>query len=126
MTRYITLNGKTRSLEEWSKHTGLGKVTITSRLKAGWPIADALTKTAAPPVFTLNGRTLTLTEWAKRAGMARVTLAARLRLGWSFEQAINAPVAPYRHRGLVADFSDLSGTGGGPVAQESTELEFSK
>jgi hypothetical protein len=40
----ITHNGKTMILSEWAQETGLQSETISSRIKRGWSIADALTK----------------------------------------------------------------------------------
>lgn len=41
--RRLTLNGKTQTLAAWAEQTGLGRVTITSRLDRGWSENDALT-----------------------------------------------------------------------------------
>lgn len=35
VTRLITINGKTQSLSEWAKETGLNTTTLHSRLKVG-------------------------------------------------------------------------------------------
>lgn len=40
----LEFKGKTQSVEEWSKETGIDYGTITYRLRAGWPVAKALTK----------------------------------------------------------------------------------
>jgi hypothetical protein len=42
--RHITHDGQTRLLVEWAEITGLGRVTITRRLAAGWTVHDALTR----------------------------------------------------------------------------------
>lgn len=41
--RMLTHNGETRSLDDWSKITGLQKQTIRKRLKSGCTVAEALT-----------------------------------------------------------------------------------
>lgn len=41
--RYLTLNGETHNLSEWSEITGIKIDTICKRLKAGWPVEKALT-----------------------------------------------------------------------------------
>lgn len=41
----ITFNGATRTIGEWATVTGIGWTTIKERLKRGWSIGDALTKT---------------------------------------------------------------------------------
>lgn len=40
--RYITHNGKTQTIGQWTKELGLGKETIRERLKKGWSIEMAL------------------------------------------------------------------------------------
>lgn len=49
-SRMLTAFGKTQTLAAWARETGLGRVTITQRLKRGWSIERALetsTKEAA-------------------------------------------------------------------------------
>jgi hypothetical protein len=40
-------NGKNQTLSEWSRETGIGRITILKRLQRGWPIARALTEAPA-------------------------------------------------------------------------------
>lgn len=40
--RYITYNGKTQTIGQWTKELGLGKETIRERLKRGWSETEAL------------------------------------------------------------------------------------
>ncbi len=42
--RFITFNGATKCLSEWSEETGIRALTISYRLKAGWSVEDAMTK----------------------------------------------------------------------------------
>lgn len=42
-----TWNGKTQTLAEWSRETGIGRVTMLRRLQRGWPIERALTEAPA-------------------------------------------------------------------------------
>ena len=42
--RYLTLNGETYTVTEWSKKTGLPLTTIVNRLRNGWPVERALSK----------------------------------------------------------------------------------
>lgn len=43
---FVDFNGKTMTIAEWSRATGIGYQTITKRLDAGWPVGRALTETA--------------------------------------------------------------------------------
>ncbi len=40
--RFLTWNGKTQTIAQWAKETGISKGTILNRLNWGWPIEDAL------------------------------------------------------------------------------------
>ena len=46
---YITYNGKTQTLTDWSKETGIPRTTLTARLRRNWSIEDALTKPLLKP-----------------------------------------------------------------------------
>lgn len=53
---FLTLNGKSLTLVEWSRETGIAHQTISRRLRLGWPIEKALT---LPPVVGRNQFTST-------------------------------------------------------------------
>lgn len=39
---HITCNGETKTLAEWAEVTGVRRETISKRIKAGWPVEEAL------------------------------------------------------------------------------------
>ena len=41
--KYITFNGKTQTIGQWTKELGLGKETIRERLKRGYSDSEAIT-----------------------------------------------------------------------------------
>ena len=41
--RYITYNGKTQTIHQWSIDIGLNEQTLTNRINRGWSIERALT-----------------------------------------------------------------------------------
>lgn len=41
---YLTYNGKTKTLTEWSREFGILQATLSQRIRLGWSIHDALTK----------------------------------------------------------------------------------
>lgn len=43
-TRYITINGETKCVSDWSKVSGINITTITYRLNCGWSAYDAVFK----------------------------------------------------------------------------------
>lgn len=88
-------DGKTLTVQQWSKVTGINVKTIRCRLRDGLSIADALRpeRTASPRLYTHDGKTMTLSAWAKHLGIPRTTLRTRLdQRGWSIEQALTTPV----------------------------------
>lgn len=40
--RFLTINGMTKTLIEWSEYSGIGHNTISYRLKQGWPLETAI------------------------------------------------------------------------------------
>ena len=40
--RYVTYNGKTKTVSEWSQEYGIGEATIRSRLNRGWSVDETL------------------------------------------------------------------------------------
>lgn len=43
-TRWYTINGKTKNLQQWCDYFGVKRGTVHTRLEHGWSIEDALTK----------------------------------------------------------------------------------
>lgn len=41
---YLTMNGESHTIQEWSEITGIKWTTIKARIEMGWPIEKALTK----------------------------------------------------------------------------------
>lgn len=93
----LTHNGETLSIPQWAARLGVSAFCIRRRLKAGWPVADALT--AGPRTRAMGRRialgeeSLTVEEIAARAGLPAVTVRARLRRGESVHEAMR-PAPP--------------------------------
>ncbi|CDX21961.1 hypothetical protein MPLB_2110015 [Mesorhizobium sp. ORS 3324] len=83
-----------------------------------------------PKLHTIDGQSKTYREWADHLGIGLATLMARLKDGRTVADAV-AMGGPRRRtpagddRGVVANFPGASGTGGGSVAQERAQIEFS-
>lgn len=45
-TKYLTLNGRTKSISAWSRETGICQSTLYRRLDMGWPVERVLTEPA--------------------------------------------------------------------------------
>lgn len=95
----ITFNGKTQTLAEWSRETGIQEGTIRFRMKSGWSVRDALTtpvqkqkKREKNYQIEYKGKSHTMTEWANIIGCRVATLRRRLYSGWSIERALETPI----------------------------------
>lgn len=90
---FVTLNGETKTLMEWSEITGLGYTVITGRLNRGWTAEEALTLKpgATHRWITYNGETKRLNDWSRQYNVPRERLGRRLKNGWSFEEAVGIP-----------------------------------
>lgn len=77
-------------------------------------------------LYEFRGTRYTATELAELSGVPRGTLYQRLAHGWTIEQAVTVPTIAQRRRGVVSNFSTVSGTGAGSTAQETPEITFSE
>jgi phage terminase large subunit-like protein len=80
----LEYNGKSMTIAEWSKETGLNFFTIYNRISRGWTTERALTT----PVFEgrqirHDGRTQNVAAWARETGIGIATLLKRLDAGWT-------------------------------------------
>ena len=95
-------NGKTMTLAQWSRKTGLSSETLLHRKKAGWTIEEILTtpKGVKPPssrakltkFIEYNNEIHTPSEWSNLTGLSRGTICSRLRSGWAPEDILTKPV----------------------------------
>jgi hypothetical protein len=108
-----TFNGQSLTLVEWSKQTGIGRITLLKRIQSGVPLEVAFTtkgflgyrrelekngvlvrthkvpvRKSTGPFYTFNGKTLTLAQWEKETGIKRLTLRKRIASGMPIEQAL--------------------------------------
>ena len=97
-THYVTVNGKTRTIKEWSDIYGISMTVINNRLNSGWSAEDAVLKEIRSMKnrvgnVTFDGKTQSLQDWAKELGIPLPTLSSRImKLGWSVEKALREPV----------------------------------
>jgi len=100
--RLITHNGKTQTIRDWSKQTGIPSTRILARLEVlSWTPERALTVTGDGRVqrlITAQGRTQTLAQWARETGLHITTIKNRIDiLGWTEEDAVTKPLQRHRH-----------------------------
>lgn len=96
---FISHNGETHTVAEWSDITGIPSNVIRKRyFVSGWDADRTLNESVhnksvkEPETITYNGKTQTVLEWAKETGINRNTIRSRLRSGKSIEEALTIPV----------------------------------
>lgn len=127
------LDGVWRSLTEWAEISGVDSRTLYARIHVcGHSLEQAMSKAVGAQwrrreakTVSYGGRSLTIHEWAKLTGIPHNTLRVRLDRGWTVEQALSLPTPEQRNRGVVSNLPCIAGTGGGSVAQDRAQIEFS-
>lgn len=96
-THYITIDGETKTLKEWSDIYGVPMSLINYRLKSGWNEKEAVSKETREideriGEVTFGEKTMSLQEWADEINIPISTLSNRIKvLGWSIEKALSTP-----------------------------------
>lgn len=148
-TRYEA-KGLTKTIAEWSHHTGITEGTLRSRLQLGWDIERAVSTvpdrrrssnpsgaSCIPTLkvkrrskeYTYQGQSKTIAQWAEVTGICAGTLVNRLRMGWSIEQAFTVGVGTVmgfraHNRGWSATSSEGAGTSGAASRDIETKQTF--
>lgn len=96
--RMVTWRGRTQTITQWSRETGLRFNTIKNRIKNGWDMDDVMTKPArkinyqheSKHMIEWNGKTQSLTEWSKELDIHYDILYTRvIRDGWDLDRAFS-------------------------------------
>lgn len=85
----FTLNGVTKTLEEWSKELGIRVKTLRWRINKGLPVEEILaplklknkSKPSRMDMYTFNGETRTIKQWSESTGVPVRTIRNRIKLG---------------------------------------------
>lgn len=113
--RLLTINGRTMSLAQWARETGIGEVTLASRVARGH-VGEALIETPRrmAPVRMLehDGRRQSIGAWARECGTNINAIVVRLRRGLSVSEAL-IPAKESDLRGNRAKSSKAKGDGFG-------------
>lgn len=96
-----TFDGITKTIRQWSDHLGISDVTLTKRLRSGWPLDR---------VFTAE----------RFKGRRAPCAVGGNKLDLSSKGAPNLT-----RPGVVDNFARFQGTGAGSTAQETFEITFS-
>lgn len=102
--------GQSLTITEWSRLTGIGKATISSRLNSGRSFAEAIDPEfkrkprcfnglpiRKPKLYTVNGVSKSLSEWANEYSVSYHSLAQRLKRGMTLEHALAHSHGSKRH-----------------------------
>ena len=86
----VTYKGRSMSLYQWSKETGISRQVLTNRYLAGVRPPKLFEKPVATKLrlYTINGVTKCVNQWAKDNGIEARTVRARLKRGLTIEQAL--------------------------------------
>ena len=88
-TKMLTYNGKTQSLTDWSRETGVPLTTIRQRLSRGLSEGEILGENKHPPItITYNGETKTLVDWCRALDLPYDRTKARFYAGKSPEEIL--------------------------------------
>jgi hypothetical protein len=92
--RFLTHNGETLNVAEWSRRLGIAASAINYRLRIGQSTEQALSieKGNLEKRYEYDGKNLTLKEWSLIIGVCASTIRARLSKGWSIERVLSTSV----------------------------------
>ena len=92
---YVTYQGKTKSLLDWSEELDVSYTLLRKRLYDGWSVEKAFnTKPRVNQrILTYKGVSKNIRQWAKFLGINVKTFRDRINIsGWSIEKAIETPI----------------------------------
>lgn len=84
----ITVNGETKTVSEWAKHSSVPSYVIRARIhNHKWPHKKAIFSPVGKQLF-YKGKIKTLTEWCQHLGLNYFKVQQRLKkLGWNIQRA---------------------------------------
>lgn len=97
-SKFLTYQGRTLSMSQWSRELGISRFVISARVKQGLPIEEILRKELhahrgenhSQNLITFQGMTLNQQQWADKIGISPSSLGRRLKR-MSIEEALSLP-----------------------------------
>lgn len=94
-SRFLTHDGETMTLNQWSRKLGICREVIRDRIDRGATTEEAF----APPkpryrMLTHNGKTQDMKAWSVELGIPHSTIRRRLELGMSDDKALSRTKYP--------------------------------
>lgn len=122
------INGKSKSLKEWSQISGLPISTIRQRIKAGWDEKDILSVSKERENRIVNGTKLTykgeihnISEWSKILGIETNLIHERLRRGYTVEETFENKKGLNRNSAVILENVDT-----GEIKEFETQKELAE
>jgi hypothetical protein len=109
--RYITINGETNTIAEWSQITGIGPKALRYRIESGWDEKDLLLPVGVHKVYiTVGNETKTIKEWSREKGISDTVISKRYKSGIRGEDlfAYNRKIILVEIDGVTKSLSDWS------------------
>lgn len=98
ITKFLTIDGETRSTIEWSKITGVSSGLIKRRISVGIDPKECILPAYKPKrrerkrlkttLLAVKGETRTIYEWAKIVNIQPKTIYQRIKRGWPAETCL--------------------------------------
>lgn len=92
--RFITHNRITLTIGEWAEQSGVNRITLHNRIKAGWPLGKALSikHHGKAKLITFDGKTKSISQWERDLGLPIGCVKQRLgKCSWSVHKALTTP-----------------------------------
>lgn len=93
---YITYQGVTLTVSEWSRKLGWNSRVLEKRIKRGWTdeqcIATPLRDPRPEVMLIIDGISDTLSSWSKKHNKKPDTVQRRIKRGWSAKDALTVPI----------------------------------
>lgn len=90
----LTINGETKTINDWGRKSGIASSTIRHRIRSGWDVEKAVFEPVAKQneLIEFDGELHTLKEWSNILNINVNTLYGRLHTGWSMEDTLATPI----------------------------------
>lgn len=112
-SRIVEFRGKTMTVAELARETGVPAGRIHSRLSSGYTVEDAVNSPThvvrASQKYEYRGQHLTVMELARLSGKNWSTVSKRLKSGMSAEDAVTLPPSKVKGVGPRSRYSPVTG-----------------
>lgn len=97
---FVTINGITKTISQWSEISGVSAATISKRIEHGFDGTDLIVPTGSiyrtsskkrssyKRLITINGKTQSIADWHKETGLSAAMIQQRVNRGFAGEEII--------------------------------------